>query len=406
MVSNIIKICKDEIKLIFSDAGCQLVMIGAIFIYSIFYTMPFCNQATRDVPIGIIDNDKSSISREFVRDLDATEYVKVQNAYTNINEATEEYYKNKIQAFIVIPKDFERDIKRGKPSFVSTYTDSAFLIIYKQIATAVATLATEFGAKIEVGTLMKKGVPKDTAIKLVMPFDFVQNPLYNPIGSYQNYIYPMVLILLLQQTMVIGACMIGSTLREKLHGVRFREKDGSVKFYKLNSITPHTNSPVAIVLGKALAYSGLYFIYAMLYFLIFPSFVVYNMTYNIIPMLLILIPYLLSCAFLGQSFVYFCPKREVSFFILVSSSVPLIFLPGFVWPKETIPALLNIVSKLIPFEPAAEGLVKINQMGASFSQVQHDFWILIGLCLIYFVCACAAVKKMQSEAKQSIEDNN
>ena len=322
--------------------------------------------------------------------------------FTDINQAKKEYYKNKIQAFVVIPKDFERDIKRGKPSFVSTYTDSAFMIIYKQVATAVATLATEFGAKIEVGTLMKKGVPKDNAIKLVMPFDLVQTPLFNPIGSYQNYIYPMVLILLLQQTMIIGACMIGSTLREEINGIRIREKDGSVKLYKLDSITPYTNNPVEIVLGKAFAYSGLYFIYAMLYFLIFPSFVVYDMTYNILPMLLILIPYLLSCAFLGQGLVYFLSKREVSFFILVSSSVPLIFLPGFVWPKEAIPVLLNTVSKLIPFEPACDGLIKINQFGANFSQVQHDFWILIGLCVIYFIFACAAVKKMQSEATQKM----
>ncbi len=402
MVSNIIKICKDELKIIFTDAGCLLVMVGAIFMYSIFYMMPFSNQATREVPIGIIDNDRSAMSREFVRDLNSTEYVKVENDFTDINQAKKEYYKNKIQAFVVIPKDFERDIKRGKPSFVSTYTDSAFMIIYKQVATAVATLATEFGAKIEVGTLMKKGVPKDTAIKLVMPFDLVQTPLFNPIGSYQNYIYPMVLILLLQQTMIIGACMIGSTLREKINGIRIREKDGSVKLYKLDSITPYTNNPVEIVLGKAFAYSGLYFIYAMLYFLIFPSFVVYDMTYNILPMLLILIPYLLSCAFLGQGLVYFLSKREVSFFILVSSSVPLIFLPGFVWPKEAIPVLLNTVSKLIPFEPACDGLIKINQFGANFSQVQHDFWILIGLCVIYFIFASAAVKKMQSEATQKM----
>ncbi len=402
MVSNIIKICKDELKIIFTDAGCLLVMVGAIFMYSIFYMMPFSNQATREVPIGIIDNDSSAMSREFVRDLNSTEYVKVENDFTDINQAKKEYYKNKIQAFVVIPKDFERDIKRGKPSFVSTYTDSAFMIIYKQVATAVATLATEFGAKIEVGTLMKKGVPKDNAIKLVMPFDLVQTPLFNPIGSYQNYIYPMVLILLLQQTMIIGACMIGSTLREEINGIRIREKDGSVKLYKLDSITPYTNNPVEIVLGKAFAYSGLYFIYAMLYFLIFPSFVVYDMTYNILPMLLILIPYLLSCAFLGQGLVYFLSKREVSFFILVSSSVPLIFLPGFVWPKEAIPVLLNTVSKLIPFEPACDGLIKINQFGANFSQVQHDFWILIGLCVIYFIFACAAVKKMQSEATQKM----
>ena len=83
MVSNIIKICKDELKLIFTDAGCLLVMVGAIFMYSIFYMMPFSNQATRDVPIGVIDNDRSAISREFIRDLDATECVKIKNDFTD-----------------------------------------------------------------------------------------------------------------------------------------------------------------------------------------------------------------------------------------------------------------------------------------------------------------------------------
>ena len=84
MVSNIIKICKDELKLIFTDAGCLLVMVGAIFMYSIFYMMPFSNQATRNVPIGIIDNDKSAMSREFVRDLNATEYVIIKNNFIRI----------------------------------------------------------------------------------------------------------------------------------------------------------------------------------------------------------------------------------------------------------------------------------------------------------------------------------
>lgn len=397
MVSNIIKIFKDELKTIFKDPGSRLIMVGAILLYSLFYTIPFANHAVRNIPIGIIDNDNSNLSREFVRDLNSTEYVKVAKFYQDIESAKTDYYKNNIRAFILIPENFEHDIKRGKQSFISSYCDSAFLILYKQIATAVSTLANAKGAKIEIGTLMKQGVPKEAAISMVNPIEFVQNPLYNPIGSYQNYIYPLILIMILHQTMLIGVSMLNATLREKINGYKEKDSNGNWHLVKLNKLCPYSDSPIEIVLGKSFAYVLLYFIYALLYFLIFPTFVIYNMTYNIFPMLLILIPFLFSTAFLGIFLVYFCPKREISFFIMIAASVPLIFLPGFVWPKEAIPPVLNILSKFIPFEAAADGLVKINQMGACFYQVQQDFWILIILCILYFTGAYLTIKKMQNE---------
>jgi ABC-2 type transport system permease protein len=397
MVSDIIKILKNEFVEIFKDPGSSLIMVGAIFLYSIFYTIPFANNALRNVPIGVVDNDNTSLSQKFIRDLNATEYIEVIETPKDIEDAKSEYYKNKIRAFVLIPKDFERDIKCGNPSFVSSYTDSAYLIIYKNIATAVATVAGETGAKIEVGTLMKKGTPKEVAKSLVNPVEFVQNPLYNPIGSYQNYIYPLILIMILQQTMLIGVSMLNATLRERISGFKERGENGNWKLTKLNAINPYSNNPIEIVIGKSLAYVLLYFIYALIFFLIFPTFVTYDMTYNLIPMFLILVPFLFASAFLGISLVYFCKKREISFFIMIVSSVPLIFLPGFVWPRESIPAVLNVLSKFIPFETAADGLVKINQMGASFCQVQKDFWILLGLCCLYFVAACYTMKKIKSE---------
>lgn len=379
MVSNIVKIFIEEFKTIFKDPGSRLIMVSAILLYSLFYTMPFSHHSTRDVPIGVIDNDCSKLSHEFIRNIDSTEYVKVVKRLNDIEDGKNNYYRNKIRAFILIPKDFERDLKRGNPTMVTSYCDSAFLILYKQVATAVATLAGEMGAKIEIGTLMKKGVPKEAAYSMVNPILFIQNPLYNPIGSYQNYIYPLVLIMILHQTMLIGVSMLGATSRENK---------------KKNT---YSDNPVEIVLGKSLAYVSLYFIYSLFYFFIFPLVLVYDMTYNILPMLLILVPFLFATAFLGISLVYFCKTRELPFFIMIVSSVPLIFLPGFVWPNEAIPPFLNILSKFIPFEAAADGLVRINQMGACFGQVLHDFVILTCLCLIYFFTAVYTVKKIESD---------
>lgn|SRR5574344_644773 len=400
MVSNIktlTDIFRSELKLIFQDPGSLLIMVGAIFLYGFFYMIPFSNHILRDVPIGVIDNDNSALSREVTRNLDANEFLKVVSKPDNLEQAKDEYYKNKIRAFVLIPKDFERDINRGANSFVSAYEDSSFLIVYKQVATGIGETIGQESAKIEIASLMKKGLSKQQSESVKMPFDFVQMPLYNPIGSYQNYIYPLVLIMILQQTMLIGVSMLGGTLKEKIQGVRQRNRNGKSVFYKVKRVNKYTDNPYIIVLGKSFAYVFLYFIYAMIYFFIFPAFVVYDMNINFFSMLLILLPFLFATAFLGQAMLYFCFKRESSLFVLIVSSVPLIFLPGFVWPKESIPFVLNVISHVIPVTSGIDGLVKINQMGASFSQVQKDFWILLILCAIYFLFAVQVVKNMQKD---------
>lgn len=397
MVSDIKKIFLSELKLIFKDHGSFLIMAFAIVLYSLFYTIPFSAQTVRNVPIGVIDNDNSSFSRELIRDLNATEYVRVVKHEKSIDEAENDYYKNTVRAFVLIPKDFEKNIKQGKPSFISSYLDSSFLIVYKQVATAVSQLAKEAGTKIEVKTLMQKGISKDNAIKSVLPFEIIQNPLYNPIGSYQNYVYPLVLVLILHQTMIIGVNILGCTVKEKLNGIYIRT-DGKKEFVKINKYNEFSDNPTEIVLGKSCAYVLPYLIYASIYFLIFPSFVVYQMNYShLFTMFALLLLYLFTTSFFAQTLILFFPTRESSFFIMVASSLPLIFLTGFIWAKESIMPLIFYASKLIPFITASDGIIKINQMGADFSDIYQDFILLLALCIIYFCTACMTVKAIQKK---------
>ena len=397
MVSNIKKIFLSELKLVFKDHGSFLIMAFAVVLYSLFYTIPFSMQTVRNVPIGVIDNDNSSFSRELIRDLNATEYVQIVKHEKSIEEARNDYYKNTIRAFVLIPRDFEKNIKQGKTSFISSYLDSSFLIIYKQVATAVSQLAKEAGTKIEVKTLMQKGLSKDNAIKSVLPFEIVQNPLYNPAGSYQNYVYPLVLVLILQQTMVIGVNILGCTIKEKMNGMYIRT-DGNKEFVKTDKFNEFSDNPFEIVLGKSCAYVLPYLIYASIYFFIFPSFVVYQMNYShLLTMFAFLLLYLFTTSFFAQTLISVFPTRESSFFIMVASSLPLVFLSGFIWAKESIMPIIFYASKLIPFITAADGLIRINQMGADLLNIYQDFIILIVLCVIYFCTACMTVKAIQKQ---------
>src|SRR5574344_2493546 len=197
---NLIKIIKNELITIIKDPGTLLIMIFAVFLYSLFYPSPYLTQVLKKVPIGIVDMDNSSFSRELSRNMNSNEYLNVVEYPVDVEQAKQDFYANKIKGYVVIPKDFENDIKHGSKSNIGMYVDSSYLIIYKQAALGINTVAMSYSAKIEVGKLMKKGLPKRAAIRVKQPFDFVQQPLFNPSGSYENYIYPLVLVLILQQT--------------------------------------------------------------------------------------------------------------------------------------------------------------------------------------------------------------
>jgi ABC-2 type transport system permease protein len=363
-----------------SDRGAALIMIGAVFLYSVFYLAPFHKHIAREIPIGIVNQDNSVLSRNVIRALDANEMMKVSEYPDNLEHAKTTFYQNKIHAFVVIPKNFAHDIRRGKVTVVAVYLDSAYLIVYKQLTSGINEVFSNISAKIEIKSLMKQGVKKRQASMVKNPIDFIQIPLFNPVGSYQNYIYPLVLILVLQQTMLIGIGILSGTREER----KIKENEKAS----------------VLVLGRGLAYTSLYLIYALIFLLFFPLIAVYHTSHNILNLLLFLVPFLLSIAFLGQMLPAICKTRESCFFILIPSSVPFIFLSGFVWPLEAMPTAVNLFAKLIPSTSAMHRLLRLNQMKANLAMTLGDCLILWILCLFYYCLALQITKNNQQRNNQ------
>ena len=206
------KIMKSEYRRFFHDSGSVLIMVIGVIAYSIFYSIPYSNEVLQDVPIAVVDMDNTELSREFTKKLDANDNVEVVRKTVDVNEAQHLFYSNKLKGYVVIPDDFEKNIKNGNQAHVSMYADSSYLIIYKAVATGTTQTALSLGAAIEVNSLMKQGVPKQIAMNLKQPFEFVSTPLYNPAGGYATYIYPVILILILHQTIVVGLGLLLGTM--------------------------------------------------------------------------------------------------------------------------------------------------------------------------------------------------
>lgn len=373
-------ILKDEFKTFINDAGVILIMVIGVIGYSLFYSIPYANEVVKEVPFGIVDFDQTSVSREFVRNLDATDYVKIVEKLPSLNEAQKKYYEGKISGFAIIPKDFQKDIYRGKQVDLSLYVDSAYMIIYKAVYTGVMQTALETGAKVEIGRLVKMGVPKQTAISLKQPFQFVQIPLYNPAGGYETYVYPVILMLILHQTLIVALGMLQGTRNEKK--IRYCKNDKEIPF---------------TLFARTTFYVLLYFLYGAFIFLICPALCRYPMCYNVLPLFVLYGLMFYSAGFFGQVISYWFRIREASLMILVVTSLVFIFLPGLIWPKEAIPMVVNVISMFIPATPAIDGITKVNVQGATFYQVLPDFFCLLFLCVLYFVLAIFVTKKLHKE---------
>ena len=376
MMKKFFDIVKDEFYAFFHDSGAMLIMIIGVFAYSLFYAIPYSTEIIKEVPVGVVDLDHSNLSREFTKRLNATDYADVISSFNDLHDAQIQFYEDNIKGFVLIPKNFEKDILRGTQSTVSVYADTSYLIIYKAVYSGVVQTASSLGARIEVGKLLKAGVPKQLALALKQPFEFVQVPMYNPAGGYETYVYPVILILILHQTLVVGMGLMQGTKNELKED--FCEKKEDI--------------PI-VVFGRCTAYVLLYLFYSIIIFLFFPAIFVYPMAYNIFPLFLMLILMYYSAGFFSNTISYFFKTRESALLILVVTSLIFIFIPGLIWPREAIPQWINIIAFFIPATCSIDGIVKVNQMNATLWDIRYDLLWVLFLCVLYFKLACITIKK-------------
>lgn len=105
--------------------------------------------------------------------------------------------------------------------------------------------------------------------------------------------------------------------------------------------------------------------------------------------------FLLATCWFGIVLGAIFTRRDLPTQVVLVSSLPLVFLAGFIWPLELIPAPLNWLAQWVPTIPAIEGFLRLNQMGADFAQVSRYWWQLWGLALLYGALACLLLRWRQ-----------
>ena len=131
-LSNISSIILNEFKTISGSFAIVLVLMGGIFMYGLLYNYMYAPDVVRNVPVVVVDNSKTELSREYIRLLNATPQVDVIATGEDFPQAQELMKRDEAAGILYLPYDFTDRVSRGDESiFIMYETTSAFL--YRQI---------------------------------------------------------------------------------------------------------------------------------------------------------------------------------------------------------------------------------------------------------------------------------
>ena len=121
-----------------SDTGVAGLIILAPLLYGLLYPQPYLGQLLRNLPIAVVDQDHTELSREFIQALEADEALRVAETPADLPEARRALDERQVFGIVVIPEDTERDVLHGRQAGVGAYIDSAYFLVYSRIGEGIS----------------------------------------------------------------------------------------------------------------------------------------------------------------------------------------------------------------------------------------------------------------------------
>ncbi len=344
-----------------------LLVIGPL-IYGIYYPQPYLNQILRKIPIAVVDNDQSELSRRIVEAIDASGAVSVTMRPATLADAHASLDRGDAFAVVGIPPGTERDVLKGSFVHIPIYADATYLFIFRTTANGIAAAINTLSSALAAGGARTDGSLVKAALASSGPADILLQPIFNPVGGYASYIVPAAFVLILQQLLLIGTSLL-----------------------TVVALSQGVGGALATVLGRGVAHLTIFLPALALYFIVLPRFYGFSTLGQPLQLFVLVLLFALATSFMGQAAGAWFRHPETPTLIFLGTSLPQLFLTGFSWPREAIPDAVLATGYIFPSNFAIDGIVRVGQLGASLWDVARDWRGLWILTVVYFALAVLSV---------------
>ena len=374
-------IIRREFVAISTSYAILLVLIGGIFVYGLLYNYMYAPNIVTNVPVAVVDNSHSQLSRNFIRWLDATPQTEIYDQAIDYHEAKEWMKTGKVQGIIYLPHDFEERVFRGDEAVFSLYATTDAFLYFEALQGSSSLVMLAINDKYRPDGAVFLPPQGLLAVAMAQPINVSGTALYNYTEGYGSYLIPAVMMIIIFQTLLM---VIGMVTGEEYstRGIRVYIPFGQ-----------GWGNATRIVAGKTFVYCSLYAVFALFLLGLLPYFFSIPNIGNGLYIVLLMIPYLIATSFLGLAASRYFTDSEAPLLMIAFFSVGLIFLSGVSYPMELMPWYWKAAHYILPAAPGTLAFVKLNSMGASMADIRPEYISLWGQAGIYFLLSIWVYKK-------------
>lgn len=336
----------------------QRPMWGILLISLCVMSLVYANHTVWNLPVAVVDQDHSTASRLLIRNLDATSKIDMIN-YADLETARRDLGWRKLFAIIIMPVDLEQKMLAGESVAIPVFGDATNRLPNGQIQQAVVAAYQQMLAHYNNEILLNHGFTAPEASVVLTPIKAVIQPLFNPGISFAAIIFPGLLVMLLQHSLLIASVRVNLTI----------------------SASGKPSMPV--ILGAYSALLPIWLFLSIVLFVLWPWVLGYRQTASMPEILLLTFPFLLAVISLGNLLTECIRRVEIVYLTLSFMTMPVFYISGTIWPVQAMPWGVRLLSDLLPSTWAVKAIAGVNQMGLSWKNALPDVVVLLLLCLLF-----------------------
>ncbi|MBK9331751.1 MAG: ABC transporter permease [Ignavibacteria bacterium] len=374
MFTRIISISVKEFRQIFRDKRSLLIIfllpvsLLALFGYAISIDV-------ENIKLGVFDKDNSETSRKYLSSLDASAYFTITDHIRNDNEVNELLNNGKIYAAIVIPDNFEKEIQSDKNVMIQYIVDGVDASTAGIVQNYLLAVTYQFNSKIVTEELSRKGIKSVTPLNAEMQFWYNKD-----LDSTLFFIPGLIAMILIIITVILTSI---SLVREK-------------EFSTIEQIRISPVSSLQLILGKITPYLILSLFIAASILLMGGILFGVEVKGSYMDLFIGTVCYLLATLSMGVFISTIAESQQVAFQISqLISQLPTIIFSGFIFPIESMPYFIQLLSNITPSKYFIIILRNILIKGTELSVYIDQIYFLLIFSAIFIFISAIRIKREQ-----------
>lgn len=379
------KVWRREFYLVFHDAGVMLFFFALPTVYPVVYTIIYNPEIVTDMPVVVVDDSRTASSRNLARMVDATQAMEVYDYAPDMAAAREIMNSHNCFGILHIPYDYDKKLGRGEQTVVNFYSEMSLLLRYRSFVAALTDIQLELGTHIQAQKISETGMESLSSVAAPVQSESIM--LGDPTQGFASFIIPGILILILQQSLILGVTMLAGGAKER------RRANGGIDPMSVDAPLS------AQMFGKLMCYLCIYTPMVLYILHIVPLMFSLPQVGSLGQCCLLILPMLIASTFLGYCLSWFVKERESSLLVIVFTSVVFLFLSGLTWPRYAMNGFWRLVGDAVPATWGVEAFVRMNSNGSPLWEQAHQYLMLWVLAAVYFVIAYCLQRYCQGKRK-------